>query len=150
LATRHRKVRKRRGSRTHGWGQIGQHRKTGGKGGHGAAGRHKHKWTWVLRYQPDYFGKKGFYRPNRREIQAVNLLQLSTIAERLEREGGERKKGRLVVNLAAMGIGKLVAGGGLRKPLLVVVDRWTETAAERVKEAGGEIVKPGQLKGEGG
>ena len=148
MATRHRKVRKRRGSRTHGWGQIGQHRKTGSKGGRGATGRHKHKWTWVLRYQPDYFGKKGFYRPNRGEVRAVNLLQLSTIAERLEREGAaEEAEGRLVVDLASMGVGKLVAGGKVSRPLRVVVERWTKQAEERIREAGGELVKPGQAEG---
>ncbi len=147
MATRHRKVRKRRGSRTHGWGQIGQHRKTGAKGGHGAAGRHKHKWTWVLRYDRDYFGKHGFHRPNRREIRAVNLNQLSTIAENLERSGAEKRDGKLVVNLKAMGIGKLVAGGKVTKPLIVIVERWTELAAKKVEEAGGEIAKPQTLQG---
>ncbi|MEM3921728.1 MAG: 50S ribosomal protein L15, partial [Nitrososphaerota archaeon] len=57
MGTRHRKSRKRRGSRTCGWGQIGQHRKSGSRGGHGHAGMHKHKWTWVLKHDPDYFGK---------------------------------------------------------------------------------------------
>ena len=43
-----RKVRKQRGSRTHGWGQIGQHRSRGGRGGTGKAGLDKHKWTYVI------------------------------------------------------------------------------------------------------
>jgi len=87
MGTRHRKSRKRRGSRTCGWGQIGQHRKSGSRGGHGHAGMHKHKWTWVLKYDPDYFGKHGFYRPNRREVKSMNLIQLSTLVENLERRG---------------------------------------------------------------
>lgn len=148
MGTRHRKVRKRRGSRTHGWGQIGQHRKSGSRGGTGRAGMHKHKWTWVLRYDRDYFGRHGFHRPNKRVVRSVNLVQLSTIAERLEREGAaETRGGRLVVDLASMGVGKLVGGGKVRKPLLVVVERWTEAAEEKVKEAGGELLKPGQLEG---
>lgn len=147
MATRHRKVRKRRGSRTHGWGQIGQHRKTGAKGGHGRAGMHKHKWTWVLRYNRDYFGRHGFFRPNRREMRAVNLVQLATLAENLERSAGAKVvEGRLLVNLAAMGIRKVVAGGKVSKPLLVVAETWTKRAEERIREAGGEIVKPGEAR----
>ncbi|MEM4427493.1 MAG: 50S ribosomal protein L15, partial [Zestosphaera sp.] len=41
-----------RGSRTHGYGRVGQHRKAGSRGGRGAAGLHKHKWTWVVKYHP--------------------------------------------------------------------------------------------------
>lgn len=144
MPTRFRKSRKRRGSRTHGWGQIGQHRKTGAKGGRGEAGKHKHKWTWVLRYDPDYFGKHGFFRPNKKEIRAMNLVQLSTLVERMEAEGGATvRDGRIVVDLASMGVGKLVGGGKVTKPLLVVVQRYTKTAEEKIREAGGEIVKPG-------
>ena len=42
MATRLRKTRKYRGSRNHGWGQIGQHRASGHKGGLGQSGLMKH------------------------------------------------------------------------------------------------------------
>ncbi|MGA2874798.1 MAG: 50S ribosomal protein L15, partial [Nitrososphaerales archaeon] len=54
MASRLRKVRRLRGSRTHGWGQIGQHRRTGSKGGSGMAGLHKHKWSYTVKYMPDH------------------------------------------------------------------------------------------------
>jgi len=148
MGTRHRKSRKHRGSRTCGWGQIGQHRKTGSKGGRGKTGMRKHKWTWVLKYKRDYFGRHGFYRPNRREIQAVNLIQLTTIAENLERGGKLRTvKGLPLVNLSEMGVGKLVGRGKIQKPLLVVVEKWTETAEKSIKEAGGSLITPKELEG---
>jgi len=134
LATRHRKVRKQRGSRTHGWGQIGQHRKTGAKGGRGMAGGHKHKWTKLL--NTDYFGEKGFTPPTATTVKAANLIQVSTIAERT---------GKDVVNLAELGYGKLIAGGNILKPLTIVVDGWSERAAKKVTAAGGRLVKPGEL-----
>jgi len=151
MGTRHRKSRKRRGSRTCGWGQIGQHRKTGAKGGHGKAGRHKHKWTWVLRYDPDYFGKHGFYRPNRREVNSINLIQLSTLIEAMERSGELRMiDGRPVINLAELGVGKLVGGGRIDRPILVIVDKWTEKAEKIIKEAGGRLVTPREFAGVAG
>jgi len=148
MGTRHRKSRKHRGSRTCGWGQIGQHRKTGSKGGRGNTGMHKHKWTWVLRYNRDYFGKHGFHRPNKPVINSINLIQLSTIVENLEREGKvQTVKGLPVINLTELGIRKLVAGGKIDKPLLVVVEKWSEKAEKTIKEAGGNLVTPKELEG---
>jgi len=148
MGTRHRKSRKRRGSRTCGWGQIGQHRKSGSRGGHGHAGMHKHKWTWVLKYDPDYFGKHGFYRPNRREVKSMNLIQLSTLVENLERRG-ELKilDGMPAVNLSALGVGKLVGGGKLDRGLVIIVNSWTERAEKAVREAGGRLLKPSEIEG---
>jgi large subunit ribosomal protein L15 len=148
MGTRHRKSRKRRGSRTCGWGQIGQHRKSGSRGGHGHAGMHKHKWTWVLRYDPDYFGKHGFYRPNKRVVRSMNMIQLSTLMESLERRGGLKlREGMPVVNLSTLGVGKLVGRGKLDKGLVVVVDSWTERAEKAVREAGGKLLKPSEIEG---
>jgi len=148
MPTRWRKSRKHRGSRTCGWGQIGQHRKTGAKGGHGMTGRHKHKWTWVLRYDRDYFGKHGFYRPNRREIRAINLIQLSTLVENLEREGKlKTMNDKPFINLKELGVDKLIARGKISRPILVAVESWTEKAEKLIKDAGGELVKPEEVKG---
>ena len=147
MGTRHRKSRKHRGSRTCGWGQIGQHRKSGSRGGHGHAGMHKHKWTWVLRYAPDYFGKHGFHRPNKREIRALNLIQLSTLVENLERRGELKTvEGVPLLNLAELGIGKLVGRGRIDRKLIVVVDRWTEKAEKAIREAGGKLITPKELE----
>lgn len=147
MPTRFRRVRKRRGSRTHGWGQIGQHRKTGAKGGRGEAGKHKHKWTWVLRYDRDYFGKHGFFRPNRREVKSMNLLQLATVIENLEEQGLLKiVDDRIAVDLNSMGVKKIIGGGRINRPLLVIVENWTRTAEEKIREAGGEIVKPEEVK----
>jgi len=148
MGTRHRKSRKHRGSRTCGWGQIGQHRKSGSRGGHGHAGMHKHKWTWVLKYKRDYFGKHGFHRPNKREIPSMNLIQLATLLDALERKGElQVVEGKPVINLAELGVGKLVGRGKIDKPVLVVVEKWTEKAEKIIKEAGGNLVTPKEFAG---
>ncbi|WP_457548747.1 uL15m family ribosomal protein [Archaeoglobus sp.] len=60
------KVKKFRGSRTHGKGQNDRNRGAGCRGGRGNAGRHKHKYIKFIKlakmglYQ---FGKYGFTRP---------------------------------------------------------------------------------------
>ena len=151
MGTRHRKSRKRRGSRTCGWGQIGQHRKSGSRGGHGHAGMHKHKWTWVLKYAPDYFGRHGFHRPNRREIRSMNLIQLMTLVENLERRGELKTlEGAPFVNLSEYGVGKLVGRGRVDRTLVVAVESWTEKAEKMIKEAGGKIISPKEVPGVAG
>ncbi|MCX8202867.1 MAG: 50S ribosomal protein L15 [Nitrososphaeria archaeon] len=142
LPTRFRKIRKLRGSRTVGWGQIGQHRKHGAKGGRGHAGMHKHKWTYTVKYAPDHFGEKGFVPPTRKELRVATLTELSAIAERLTREGnGKRTEdGKLLVDLRSMGYDKLIGSGVLSvRGLKVVVDRWTESAARKLAEAGSAV-----------
>ena len=92
-------------------------------------GRHKHKWTWVLRYDRDYFGKHGFYRPNRREVRAINLIQLKTLVENLEREGRlKTMKDKPFINLKELGVDKLIARGRINRPILCLL--YTSDAAD--------------------
>ena len=56
MATRFRKSRRQRGTRYCGWGQIGQHRQSGSRGGIGGAGKHKHFWIRTVIEEPDHFG----------------------------------------------------------------------------------------------
>lgn len=139
-----RKSRKLRGrSRFMGWGQIGQHRKSGSKGGVGAVGMHKHKWSWAIKYAPDWYGKRGFKSPKQitREVIAINVGQLSELVERLAAEGKIRKTGDVYeVNLEELGFDKLLGGGEVRHKMRVTVKSATETAIEKVKQAGGEVV----------
>lgn len=135
-----RKTRKKRGSRTVGWGRVGQHRKTGQKGGR-KVGRRKHLWTWVLRYEPDYFSKKGFYSARRKEINAVNVGELEELARKLsiERELPE-KDAMPFLDLDQLGYSKLLGTGTLAKPFSIKVTSYSKSAAEKVEEAGGKIV----------
>ncbi|MEO3992880.1 MAG: uL15 family ribosomal protein [Desulfurococcaceae archaeon TW002] len=139
------KSRKLRGSRTHGYGRVGQHRKAGSRGGRGAAGLHKHKWTWVVKYHPDWFGKHGFKNPNptmvKEEIKAINLKELSEKVKELLQENKLRIENNLVmINLEELGYNKLLGGGNLTRPMKIVTPRATKAAIEKVKEAGGEVV----------
>lgn len=132
-----RKIRKKRGTRTIGYGRVGQHRKSGVKGER-RAGRHKHGWTYVLRYEPDYFGKRGFTSPKslRREAAIVNVGELEEIAVKI---GAEEKDGKVFLDLESLGYSKLLGKGRVTKAFTVKVPAYSETAAEKIKEAGGEI-----------
>jgi len=141
-----RKIRKKRGSRTQGYGRVGQHRKTGSKGMR-KAGRHKHGWTYVLRYEPDYFGKKGFTSPKslRKKENVVNIGKLDEVAGKLS---VEKEKGKFFIDLESLGYTKLLGAGKVTKPLVVKVASCSKAAAEKIKEAGGQILTEAQEQGE--
>ncbi len=129
-----RKIRKFRGSRTVGYGRIGQHRDSGSKG-HRKVGRHKHLWSLVVTQEPDYFGKNGFTSPQslHRHENTINLKKLEEIVQTNQ---GEKPQ----INLTALGYTKLLGTGKVTKPLTVQVSSYSKSAAEKIKKAGGEIL----------
>jgi len=143
-----RKTRKLRGTRTVGWGQIGQHRKHSQKGGR-KVGRHKHLWTYILRYEPDYFGKRGFKTPQSirglNKPNAINIGQLNQLIDKLTHEKQlTKQKGKAYIDLTAHGYHKLLATGKLTKPIIVKVNSYSEQAAKKIEEAGGQIQRERQ------
>ena len=135
-----RKVRKKRGSRTHGYGQVGQHR----KGTKGKAGLHKHRWTYVIKYEPDYFEKRGFtsQKAISRKTNVINVGELDELAHKLAAEKKlERKQKKTFLDLDKLGYDKLLGTGKITKPMLVKVVAHSEAAAKKIDEAGGQILK---------
>ena len=144
MPTKDRKVRKQRGSRTHGWGQIGQHRAGGGRGGHVKAGLDKHKWTYVIKHDPTYWEKKGFVstRTLGRKVSVINVGKLDDLADKLESEKKlERKDKKIFLDLESLGYDKLLGTGEIIKPMLVKVASYSEAASRKLEEAGGQILK---------
>jgi len=133
-----------------GWGQVGQHRKHGQKGGR-KVGRHKHLWSYVLRYEPNYFGKTGFKTPQsiRGKPNTINISQLDQLAHKLTQQKQLTKtKGRkpIVIDLTALGYQKLLATGKLTKPITVKVNSYSKNAAKKIQEAGGQILTEKQTR----
>jgi large subunit ribosomal protein L15 len=139
-----RKTRKMRGSRTHGYGRIGQHRDAGSRG-HRKVGRHKHLWSYVTAHEPNYFGKHGFTSPQslKRKENTINIKQLNNLPTEISTE-----KGAAHVNLTSLGYTKLLGTGKITKPLIVNVPNCSKTAEEKIKKAGGRILTQPQKNGE--
>ncbi|AFH42488.1 50S ribosomal protein L15 [Fervidicoccus fontis] len=142
-----RKVRKLRGrTRTMGWGRIGQHRKTGSKGGRGAAGMLKHKESWMRKYAPGWIGKHGFTSPyeKKEKVYEINLLQLDELVEELASKGVLKEdSGKPIIELDKLGFTKLLGTGRISRPIKVVVKEASEKAIEKVKSVGGEVITEG-------
>jgi len=139
-----RKTRKMRGSRTHGYGRIGQHRDAGSKGQR-KVGRHKHLWSYVVAHEPDYFGKHGFTSPRslKRKENTINIKQLNELTTQTASE-----KGKTNVNLTSLGYTKLLGTGKITKPLIVSVPSCSKSAEEKIKKAGGQVLTKCQENGE--
>ncbi len=143
VVRRRKKSRKLRGrTRTMGWGRIGQHRGSGSCGGFGAAGMHKHMWTWVVKYAPSWFGKHGFNRPPElvRKPMEINVGELDEKVEAWLREGkAERKDDMIYVDLRKLGFNTLLGRGRVTHKLYVVVPRASKRAIEKIEAAGGKV-----------
>ena len=140
------KSRKLRGrTRTMGWGRIGQHRKSGSRGGHGAAGLGKHKKSWMLKYAPHWLGKRGFRNPTSRgEPATIDLERLEQVVKDLASRGQIKVEGdTYVVDLGQLGYEKLLGSGKISIKVKVTVQQATRKAVEKIKEAGGEVIVAG-------
>ncbi len=146
MIRRKRKVRKLRGSHTHGWGCKKKHRGGGSKGGKGMAGTGKRKntkWTWTIKYAPDHLGKRGFHRPKAVQY-APQTINLSDIDENFElfRDMGViyEEEGKLVFDATQLGVDKVLGTGKLTRAIVVKAYYVTPKAEEKIKAAGGEVL----------
>lgn len=141
MATRLRKVRRLRGSRTHGWGTSGQHRESGMQGGRGKSGWCKSKWTHVVKYEPGRIGKSGYRCPTGKgKLVAVNVGDL----EELSRQTGttDEKNTVTTLDLSKLGYQKLLGEGRVATALQVIVNEWSKTAEKKIQDSGGKILAP--------
>jgi large subunit ribosomal protein L15 len=125
-----RKIRKMRGSRTHGYGRIGQHRDAGSRGCR-KVGRHKHLWSLVSNQSEPYFGKHGFHSPqsiHKKEI-VINLSRLDEIVP----------AGKATIDLTQIGCTKLLGTGKITRALTVTVPACSKTAKAKIEKAGGHV-----------
>ena len=139
MPQRLRKVRKFRGSRTYGWGQVSQHRESGSRGGRGNAGKHKHHWSHTVKYEPDYFGKQGFHSLQG-DVHTVNVGALSELIEKYDL-AETIKKNKGVIDLDQIGFGKLLGQGKIGSPIIVRVKEYSQSALKKIEEAGGQILR---------
>jgi large subunit ribosomal protein L15 len=99
-----------------------------------------------MRYEPEYFGKKGFvsHKSLRKKENVINIKRLDEIAEKFSTE----KEGKMLIDLESLGYTKLLGTGRIAKSLVVKVASCTKSAAEKIEEAGGQILIKTQETGE--
>lgn len=137
MATRLRKTRNLRGSRTHGWGQVAQHRASGHKGGLGVSGMLKHHYSTMLRDDPDHFGHDSTHPPHSNDARTwASVRDLDDLYAHHGHQDGDKK----IIDLSSGGYDKLLGGGSVTSAYTVIVDAATKPAAQKVRNAGGELI----------
>jgi len=146
------KVRKMRGTRTHGYGRVGQHRKAGQRAGKGKTTQwKKSKKSYYLKQKelgfpdPDWdFGKRGFKRPqdiNRiYQVNALNVKDLDLKIEELTKNNIASKSGNTyTIDLKDVNIQKILGRGEINKKINISVNTASKRAIEKIESAGGKV-----------
>lgn len=118
-------------------------RGAGHRGGRGNSGLHKHMWSWVVKYDPQHFGKYGFKRPQKTvfKFQTVNLDYLDEKAQELLKNGqATEENDKIVIDVTELGYNKVLGRGKLTQALLIKSPLFSDSALRKIEEAGGEAV----------
>jgi large subunit ribosomal protein L15 len=137
------KICKMRGSRTVGGGCSKMRRGAGHRGGRGMSGGHKHMWTWIVKYDPNHYGKYGFKRPQK-TITRFNTVNLDFIDEKagelLGKDLAIQENGIIVIDVTELGYNKVLGKGRITQPLRIKSPKFSQTALTKIENAGGEAV----------
>jgi large subunit ribosomal protein L15 len=153
------KIRKQRGSRTCGYGKVGQHRKTGQRAGRGKTTQwNKSMKSYYFKQKelgfpdPDWdFGSKGFKRPQDMvrlsKINAVNIKDLDSKIEKLVEQKKATKSGNTyAINLKVINVQKILGRGEINKKINVTVNKASERAIQKIEAAGGKVTVLSEAK----
>jgi large subunit ribosomal protein L15 len=142
MATRLRKSRRQRGTRFCGWGQIGQHRASGSRGGVGGAGKHKHFFIRTVIEEPDHFGHEQFHALRKSDVSKwLNIKDLN----QLIKHSKATEEGKIVLDLNELGYGKLLGVGQVDAAFTIKINRVSKSAKDKITQAGGEVLIPNEL-----
>nr|AOZ56127.1 ribosomal protein L15 [uncultured korarchaeote] len=144
MKRKEKKSRKLRGSRTCGYGRERQHRKKGRRGGFGKAGGHKHKWSFYVKYDPEYFGRgaRGFKRPaivSKRPL-TINIGDIEENLDELIAKGLVKNvDGKILLSRELLGNVKIIGRGRVTHAYHVKGLEISRIAREKIIQAGGMI-----------
>ena len=120
-----------------GWGQVGQHRASGHKGGLGVAGMMKHHYSTLLKEDPNHFGHDSTHPPHPNITKKwASIRDLDDLFSKL----GKEEEGKKIIDLQAAGFEKLLGGGNITTAYSIKVNKLTSSAEEKIKAAGGEVL----------
>ncbi|MGM5482494.1 MAG: uL15m family ribosomal protein [Nanobdellota archaeon] len=142
MLTKRKKDTKQRGYTTHGWGNRKRHRGAGNRGGRGMAGtgkRCKTRKQSILTIKR-YFGKHGFKTKRRTFITSTNIQYLEDKADYLLKTNkAVEKDGFFVINLADVGVDKLLSKGKPSRKYDITCFTASKGAVEAIEGQGGKV-----------
>ena len=137
------KVRKYRGSRVHGFGRVGQHRKSGMRGGKGWAGKDKHLKSGLTEAERATIGTYGFKRPSKllKKDRFINAGELEELSETLseDAEGVTFSDQTVEIDVTKLGYDKVLGGGNVSRMMNVKAYSFSEKAIAKIEAVGGKV-----------
>nr|AKQ01217.1 50S ribosomal protein L15, large subunit ribosomal protein L15 [uncultured euryarchaeote Rifle_16ft_4_minimus_1523] len=136
------KTKKFRGSRTCGGGTHKNRRGGGSRGGRGNAGTCKHHFVRAMQRGLS-FGKHGFKRPSSivKDRTIVNIGEIDEAIEQLVADGFAEKKGSTFhIDLANIGIEKVLGNGKVTRPLFITAQGFSSVAKQKIEDAKGQAI----------
>lgn len=126
------KVRKMRGSKTHGWGAMKKHRGSGNRGGKGRAGSGKRADSKKPRYWSEPL-PKGFVSIKKLKLLSKqNCINIEDVVKKFPKEKN--------IDLTEKGYDKLLGKGRISKGIEIKVRNASKIAIEKIESAGGKVL----------
>ncbi|HVN73167.1 MAG TPA: uL15 family ribosomal protein [Methanoregula sp.] len=131
-----------RGSRTCGGGTHKNRRGAGNRGGRGRAGINAHHFVkWYKELGGPVFGKDGFFHNPASTVTTIDIGAIDQILPSLIAQGIARNEGDAVaINIADMGIEKVLGSGRVTKKLNVSATAFSEQAKAKIEKMGGKAL----------
>ena len=98
-------------------------------------------WSWIVKYDPDHYGKYGFKRPQK-TIYKFNPINLDCLDEKLDElvlTGlAKKEKGKIVVDVTKLGYNKVLGKGRITRSAVIKSPKFSQSAIRKIEDAGGE------------
>jgi len=131
---------KYRGSRTCGGGTHKNRRGAGNRGGRGRAGINAHHFVkWYKEMGGPVFGKDGFSNSSQISVSVMDIGIIDQIVPSLLAQGIAKNEGDvIVINIADIGIDKVLGSGKVTKKLNISAQAFSESAKVKIEKMGGK------------
>lgn len=88
-------------------------------------------------------GRTGFTPVNNQPDKTINIGDLDLHVDRLVEQGKAKQvDGKIEIDLSQIGYTKLLGAGTLNHALRIIAKRSSEKAAEKISQAGGQLILP--------
>ena len=133
---------KYRGSRTCGGGTHKNRRGAGNRGGRGRAGINAHHFVkWYKEMGGPVFGKDGFSNSSQITVKVMDVGIIDQIIPSLLAQGIAKQDGdTIVINVADMGVDKVLGSGKVTKKINISALAFSETAKAKIEKMGGKAL----------
>lgn len=149
LSNKKSKVKRMRGTSSHGWGHKKKHRGKGHRGGIGLSGSGARgdakKPSILTTIGKSYFGKKGFKSLNKKSNKVLSIRFLEENFDKLvENDMIVKEKNDYIFDSTVFGYDKILGKSVFSRKMTLICNDISDGAKEIIEAAGGKVVISGE------